>query len=720
LNVRVTMASTRIQRLLLLAALATWSAADLRALTVRVAVVGTENPPAVIMAGVRRVDGDVPTARELELRVGDATSIELAAGTWVITTAAPAFWSAPVYASASDSVILQLRPRGAISGTLGSRAPAAGEFVVSFAPTRPSREQPGPDGIIVCPFSRREWVCSLPAGELDLRMTLPGFAAEFRWGVTVATDAPVLVGRLDFTPGSSVYGKVQLVGTANGELLRTAEVSARPVNIDERVKVPRYTATPDARGFFQIRGLPAGDFTLQAHSKDLVSDSRPIRIIAQTNASLKEPLVLAKPGRLAVRVTPPLDLQQQRWQIVLLRKQLGGDRADVIGQSLASATGEWSHQRVLPGEYLLMVKQQGGGEWSSQELQVGPAEQDRLVEIVLQSHTVAGKVTLGDRPIKAKVRFHGEDGPALLTDDQGQFRGSIPTLTDDKAKDDKATVLVTSDTPSVQRTLVVTGKRSPDGEVTFDIVLPATTIGGRTTNEDGSPIAAIVTVRSRDASVFEQMFSASDGGFQFAGFEPGTYVLQAEAFQKTSDVIDVEARMDAVTTDLILRPYLPVRGRIFMRGAPVAGAEVYAFPRGAKTAFMPQTASDVTGRFVLSLPPGTTTYDAVVVPRGFFVTAGRITIDPKMPDLKVEVGQNGGSLTVDAPDDQALLRVLHAGGEYSLSFLVAATDGVVAKADGRQQVTIPNLEPGTYSVCRNQACTAVYVPSFASATVTLD
>lgn len=703
-------------RSILLATFVSLGTTHLAALTVTVTATGTKESPARIGATVRRVDSNVPSTREVEFVVGAPTSVELSEGTWEITTTSAAFWSAPVYASASDTVTLRLWPRASISGSLGNRTPSSGELVVSFAPTQPLSEQPGPEGVIPCPFAGRDWICSLPAGELDLRINLTGFATEFRWGVKVAGDTPVTLSRLDFAPGSSVYGKVQFADKAKPAVLRTAEVSARPLNVgDTHTNAQRHTATPDARGFFQIRGLPPGEFVLQAHTKELYSETRTVRIIAQTNASLKEPLVLAEPRRLSVRVTPPLDPQQQLWQVALLKKQLGGKHFDTIGRSLASTTGEWSHQRVLPGDYLLIVGQTGGGEWSSQEMAFAPTDADRSIDILLTTHRVAGRVTLGERPIQAKVGFGGENGATLLADEQGRFEGTVPSL-----KHDEITLLVTSKTPDVRRTLVVEGKRSSDGVLYFDIVLPATTILGRTMDENGSPISAVVTIRSKDEGVFEQMFTAEDGAFQFAGFEPGVYVLQAEDFQKASAVVDVDVGTETIGIDLVVRPLEEVRGRIFMRGVPVAGADIYAFPRGVKSSFMPEGTSDTAGRFVLSLPPGTRTYDVVVIPRGFYVTAGRITKDPKQPDLRVEVGQNGGSLTVDAPDDAVRLRLVHAGGEYELTFLAAATHSPVTKTNGRQQFTIPNLEPGTYSVCTTQKCTSVYVPSFATASVTLN
>lgn len=692
-------------------------ARDLSAFTVAVTAAGMKQAPSVVTAKMRRVDGEQMPAADLQLAVGTPTEVDLSDGTWEITVTSPGLWAAPVYATGSQAVTLQVWPRGVITGTLGGKSPASGDLVVNFVPTQSTENEVRPAGTTMCGFLNREWSCLLPTGEHDLRFSLTGFATEFRWGVKVGEETAVALGQLDFTPGSSVFGKVQLRNVAMSEILRSAEVSLTPANTDPSLgNVRQYTTRPDGGGFFQIRGLAPGEYSLRAWTKDLISETRTVQVIAQTNASLKEPLLLAKPSRISITITPPLDENRRPWQVELLRMQHGANHMDVMDRSLASAKGAWSQHRVLPGDYLLTIGQQDGSEWRTEELTVRSEDGDLPIEIILKSERVAGRVTLGDRPVAARVRFGGEHGPGLVADEDGRFEGTIPT----PPKEGEITLLVTSETPDIQRTLVLKGDRSPDGALYFDIQLPATTIIGRTINEDGSSEpSAVVTLRSKDDRVFEQMFSNEDGSFQFAGFDPGLYALQADAFQKLSAVVYVEARSDgSSSTDLVLRAHEQVRGQVSMRGAPVAGAVIHALPRNVKTSFGLTETSDAAGRFVLKLPPGTITYDVIAFPRGFYVTAARITRDPKQY-LGVEVGQDGGTLHIDAPEDEVLLLLVHAGGEFSLPWVARESGGVVSGENGRRRLTIPNLESGNYSVCRKQKCTSVYVPRFATASVTV-
>lgn len=699
------------------------SVVDVAALTVTVTTARTVDAPATITALMRRVDSDAPV-RVLELPVGASTTVDDAGRhTWEIAAASGTLWAAPVYAAGTEAVTLHLWPLGTIHGNIARvGSPASdGDVIVSFAPSSAETSSAsGPAGVVTCPFRGTAWRCAVPVGRLNLRFHLTGFATEFRWAVDVSESTDI--GKLAFTAGSSIFGTVQMPGTTKPDQLKNVEISLIPLNTDpSRGNVPQYTTAPDARGFFQVRGLRPGNYSLRARSRssELISETRTVAILQHTNAALKEPLVLARPTRLFVRITPALDVQRRRWQVMLLEMSDVAGTSEVVDQSLASPTGEWSRRRVLPGAYRLEIQQEDGAEWKVEELTVRSEEGDRVLDVVVDSQRVAGKVTLGGRPIAARVRLGGENGPSLMASQSGDFEGEFPSF-----GDGETILFVTAETPHVQRTVTLQGDRAPDGTVFFDVKLPRTAITGRTINEDGSPEPAIVTLRAKnekDEQLFEQMFSDEDGTFQFEGFPPGRYALQADAFQKASAVMDFDITDGVVPAalDLVLRPQEQVRGVVSMNGVPVAGADVYALPRDTKTSLLPRVTSDADGRFVLSLPPGTTIYDVIVFPRGFSITAARITRDPKQ-GLRVTVGQDGGSLLVDAPDDRTPLYLRHADGEYPLPWVTDVAGGTTFAADGRRRLTVPNLEPGTYTVCRKQRCESVYVPRFTTASVTLD
>jgi hypothetical protein len=693
---------------------------EVSAITVTVKKAAAIETPAAVAASVRRVDGDMPI-RDLQLAVGAATSVDVGdVGTWEITAKSNAYWAAPVYASGAQAVTLELYPRGTIAGTLGARTPPSGQLIVKFAPADESVQEPA--GTAVCPFDDRQWNCALPsAGKFDLRFSLTGFATEFRWGVNVDAETPVHLGVLDFTPGSSVSGNIQWRGRAAHDVLKNAIVSLTPTNLDPaRMKVRQYTAAPDARGFFQVRGLSPGEYTIVAQAGQWISDSRTMQVIANTNASLKHPLLLAQPRRVSVKISPPLDVEQQRWQVTLIRFFREEHRGDYVDRSLASATGTWSQNSLIPGDYELVIEQQDGGRWRAEDFTIAAEDGDRSFDLTLSSQRVGGRVTLGDKPVAAaKIYFGDENGPRVVADQQGRFQAAIPPVQGD---DETVALLIVSDTPDISRTVHLKGERSSDGELYFDVVLPSASIIGRSINEDGSPHPnALVDMHFKgDDRFFEQMWTQADGSFQFFGFEPGVYRIQADGGQKSSGEIEIEVPREGVTSiDLVMRAQEEVRGRVVMNGVPVAGATVYAWPRGVPWTFLPEVKTDSQGRFVLKLPPGTNTYDAIVFPRGFFVTAARIERDPKV-NLRVDVGQNGGTLTVESPADDDALWLHRDGGEYRLDWVARTAGGVDTTENGRQRFTIPSLESGQYSVCGRKGCKSVYVPQFAAASVKFD
>lgn len=675
----------------------------------------SHSPHRAVVAQLRRVDKDAEL-RAVELPVGQTTLLQLPDGTWEISVGEEksAYWAAPLYVRDSDAVTVHLWPRGAAFGTVGSRAPATGTLVARFDASEDSHSV---SGVVECAVADRRWRCSLPVTKLDLRFSLPGYATEFRWKVPV-TEQGTDVGTLDLQPGSSVSGRVEVLARGTESVPNGVTISVGPADGNARLKKRAYSAVSDDRGFFQVRGLLPGRYVLRGDRGAYASDSRFIDIVGLTNASLRTPLVLAKPGRLRVSIRPAVDPDELQWRVVLLKRHDDSDDWDVIDQSLATRTGNWSNQRLLPGAYAVKVQQAGGAEWSREEITVTAGESDRALDITVDMSEVRGSVTLGGRPLAgATVRLGGTKAPAFLTDSKGEFRGQ--TL---RIGEDETAVVVESETPNVRRTVTVRGHRSPEGEHVFDIALPATAIVGRTVNEDGTiEPNAIITLRSAGGDdLFEQMFSGADGMFQFEGFKEGKYALDAVAFQKSSNVVEVDAAADPQPIDLVLRSETTVRGRVTMAGVPVIGANVFAFPRDTRTSILPSARSDSAGLFVLSLPPNTNIYDVAVVPRGFYSTVARIVRDPKQKDLIVDVGQDGGALMIEAHDDGSTLVLRHGGGEYSPEWLAQKAGGTVSRGDGRRVVTIPNLESGTYSVCSGtQRCETVHVPRFATATVLL-
>jgi len=661
-----------------------------------------------VQASARRVDGGVTVP--IRLSADAPTRVELPPGLWELAIDSPRFWSAPVYlpASAAEATV-KLWPRATVTGHVSPRSPASATLVVRFAARNAKGEVAEPSGTIDCAFRDRAWSCALPASELDLQFGLTGYATEFRWGVKVPAGSVTDAGTLDFAPGSALSGTVEVQKHVRADLT-AAEVSLSPANVEGGAALRELTAKPNSRGFFQVRGLAPGQYVVRARAKGLVTQPRPVEIIAGTNAALKAPLILAAPVTLSVSITPPVSPAGQRWQVQLATGIPGSDRGDVLDRSLASPQGTWRARALTPGEYFLQIEQQDGSVWRWERVVVG--DEDLQLDLLATAEKVSGAVFLGDRPLQAAVQFGDDHGQTLHADEKGEFSGVIPLLT----AGDEVPILVSAETPDVRRTVRMKGTVKADGGLRFDIHLPATTIVGQTVNTDGSPEPfAGLTVRSDSDQVVQQLTSHEDGSFQIYGFEPGTYRLQADNFRKRSSVVTVEAAetSDPVPVQVVLTSDEEVRGEIAMGAARVAGASVYALPVNTTTAYVPHATSDAAGRFVILLPPGTETYDMVVVPRGFSVTCARIRREPGKI-VHVEVTQAPGTLTADIPEGGIPLLV-HDGAELSLPWMAIRSGGTTEPSDKRQRLTVANLEAGTYAVCTGGKCVSVYVPPFSSA-----
>jgi hypothetical protein len=641
---------------------------------------------AEVSARLRRLDADEPV-RQVSIRAAQPTEVDVSAGSWEITIDSDTLWAAPVYAMAAESVTLAAYPRAEIAGSVRG-GPAPGELSLRFSSETLSGSSP-------CEITERTFRCAIPVGTFDVRLFRPGFATEFRWGVTAPTDLK----EIDFTPGSSLSGYVE-----------GARGSAAEVVVQQQVKT--FKTKPNARGFFQVKGLAPGEYTVRATAKDLASETRTVQVIGHTNATLKEPLVLAKPASITVTTMPQLDPHNQPWRVALWRNRKGERWLDSVTSSNASPNGEWSARGITPGDYVVTIQQQDGSQWKSEPVAIGA--EDVVIPMLVTGERVTGKITLGDRPIAATLHFGGEEGQAILAAEDGTFSGVIAPLDDAPAVID-----ITAEDANVRRTVKLKGTVGSDGVQRFDIHLAATVMSGTVRKADGSPASgAIVSLNAADGGEFTQTFAREDGTFDFAGFEPGVYDVGAQAFLERSDLVEVKLT-DTPHEDLVLvlKPETTIRGRVVMGTVPVTNATVYGISRNVPMQFGGRGSSDLAGKFTLRLPPGTETYDIAVIPRGFYVSIGRMRVAADKI-VRAEIAQDGGSLTVDAPAGQ-YVRLLREGAEFSLEMLARESEGTVEKNGERQKLGIGNLEPGMYSVCGAKECVAAYVARWGAAVVSL-
>jgi hypothetical protein len=631
---------------------------------------------------------------EQRVRVPAMNALALHEGIWELRLADDRFWAPRVYAREGGPVTLPIWPavplRGEIKGGVA-------KFGVAFAPL----DVAGVAGEADCKTDGSAWTCAIPPGHYDLRFFTRGSAPEFRWNI----EAPgKLETPLQFVAGASLSGRLETV--------RGAKISLDGLQISLSGAQQRYTAKSNANGFFQFKGLPAGQYSLGARREGLAALGRSVTIVAGAAAELNTPLLLDRPKHLTVTLAPALDPELKPWRISLWAYGAGHRGLTSVNESTATPAGEWTASALIGGDYQVQIARADGGTWKSVDVTIGDADVN-LPLTALGEH-VRGLITLGDHPLTAKLSFGGEHGATLNSGEDGRFEGDVPP-----SESDERTIFVDADAARVTRTVRAKIERDDSGS-RVTIRLPATMLMGRVLGADGSLQRDALIIVSSDMLGVHEMFSGDDGSFQVTGIDAGEYHVSAQTLKgEKSERVAVTLADDApAEVELTLKSGVMVRGRVGVGETPVMQADIYGIPRDTQFApFMPQTRTNESGRFELTLPPRTTIFDLVVVHPAFDIVLTRIA--GQLDSVRhVVATQLGGVLTVDTTAPKDLL-VRHGGGECWLYWLANApgVNGVIESA----RVVLPRLEPGEYTVCsaKTNQCGHGYLPPFGTLALTI-
>jgi len=121
----------------------------------------------------------------------------------VLTLQSVGCWAAPITIGLDTaSVIINVWPSGTLVGGLRPipKGAISGKSVHVDSVT---------DAIPIhtdCPLREDQFTCELPAGALDLRISVDGFIPEYLWGIRVPTRGGHKVASVQLTRGSSLSG----------------------------------------------------------------------------------------------------------------------------------------------------------------------------------------------------------------------------------------------------------------------------------------------------------------------------------------------------------------------------------------------------------------------------------------------------------------------------------------------------------------------------------
>lgn len=474
---------------------------------------------APVIATIREsaLDGhEHPRDIQATIEVNGRAQVALRPGAWMLEARAAGYWSPRVAVGIGQSAELTLYEQAVVSGSL---APSAPTDIGLRLERLPGQEKPPTSDIFACEVGDRRFTCRAPKGTWGFSLRSKGHAASYF--VSSPFVAPVTMAEpLVLEPGASLAGWVSSEETG----WVPSKVSVRLIKRTPQEGQLRHLTKVLPAGFFQIKGLDAGDYQALAIHDGLAPDSRLVRVIKDSEAFLVDPLILTKATSLDLTVKPPLGPDGKPWQAEILEVTEGA-----AGAYPAVVAPVVEGHLLWPGlrknhRYSVWLKTSSGQRWSADE---GTFTADKPVtkrEIVAGIENVSGHVKLAGRPLRATLSFGASSnlGVILASDDDGLIHGALPRLGPWRVR-------VESSDRLVVRALDVVAVRSAEGFGTVEIDLGDHRLRGVLVDENDRVFEgrATVTVTLPKSEPFQK--HVTGGRFELAGLQPGNFQMHADA-----------------------------------------------------------------------------------------------------------------------------------------------------------------------------------------------
>jgi hypothetical protein len=621
----------------------------------------------------------------------DATSVEVSGAIgsdlviglradwfWRVEISSPGFWAAPALLSAplaARDLVVDFLPAGKLTAKLvvpdGQPAPAEISVGIEASPELEARS-PGaatrnlrralPGGQQQCPVTQSRFVCSLPAGRVDLALRIDSFVTHYRWGVEVAPGKQVDLGTLALERGSAVSGWVVTRGASPGGPPATVELTAlgrseaaSPIDA-ARLSSRKLGTRVDDRGFFHLTGVPAGAYSLAVTKEGFAPAISPaVQVFPDRETRLVQPIELELPVTASLWITPTLAPNGEPWRVEIGKTRSGSNYLDFVTEGTEPAPGgNWQKKGLAPGTYKLRVLDSTGTAFWADDVAWSASSSE--VWVPLEVFEFAGEVWFGKEPIPgAVVFFGGKNGTSRLrfeTDEEGRFQGSLP-----KGRGLWPVDIEVEEPALLYRLAGIDLEPTHGGVAEVFLRVPKTEIAGQVVNSEGQPASgAFVEIHPNEGPP-TQLRANDRGFFSLRGLVPGKLEAEARRRSEVSEraVFELVEDREMTPLRLTLRATQTLRGSVRAGNRPVAGARIAASPllpteRFAGVGTLAVATSGLDGSFRLELPKDVSSLQLRVGAPGFTYAQFRFSALPTDP-VTLPLAQDGGTLrlTADGP-----------------------------------------------------------------------
>lgn len=642
--------------------------------------------------------------------------------TWEVTPDFERFWALPSPIRVrgpqeKSSYILGLWPKARLAGRVavepGERIPA--KISVKLRAARvPSRQADVPEAMVDCPVGTDgKWLCELPATLLDLAVRAEGFVPHHRWEVRLPRDRTVDLGRLQLKKGASVSGWVE----AEDGALEPARASVRlspfvapgaGLAAAEKVRNASVETTVNANGFFQFAGVAPGTYAVEVRQPGFApAKASPLEVWPGSATSLTHPLLLKRPLRIELRLTPETDWLGKPWRVEVGRAPdlNSGLSLGPAFDGSADEEGRVLLQDQAPGHFRVLVFDSLGNLlFSDFDVPILDPENARH-DITIDLITVRGQIRLGDEPLAATLFFGGRHGAVasrMESDRDGDFHGVLP-------RDGTWLVDIQAEEPALSTHAQVEVDPNPQGKARVSIELPDTQIFGKVTDDAGQPVSQ-ASVHTSTALGALSVRTDLRGAFELRSVPAGYLQIAAEASSPegrlASEPVTTVALEGQATgpLELRLRKNKPFQGRVQGTRGPVPGAAVTVHALRPASFYGATARTDLGGSFQSRVPESTEAVIAIVSPPGHSLKAFEVPLDgsPVLLDVPAE----GGAVEISSSRSEEDIRadslqtvVFQNGLAIPWGVLLGWAEGHGERLEPSRGVRIPNLAPGQYRVC---------------------